>query len=389
MQTYHLIALLGVTPQVITEAVWALAQRGLRPVSVYLLTTARGAAHAKALLLGKRVKDPDPRTPEPVYLANIGKRWKHLSTTLGLPLPEPRILVPEGQSSLPFDIRNKVDDQQFAELCYQTVQKVMHEADAETPVFASLAGGRKTMSAHLMSAMSVYARPIDQLIHVLLQPSHYENNHDFFYPTPATADAHIEVVYVPFPHLNSIIRERYGNMYRDGRHTRWLLHQDGIITHPDSHLHSLHITPETKNVFVVGQNAAGTTLFEQTLSPRLGMAAMLFWEASLQHPQHHLVITEAFLAQLSAQFKALSQAFRMKERTKTWTSVQEVSREVSDLNAEWRKDPNVQPLLQLKRIKSSYALIYQWRPLLPASVYVHAKASSAWPFQSLKSAKTD
>lgn len=382
MQTYHLIALLGVTPQVITEAVWALAQRGLRPASVYLLTTIRGEAHAKAWLFGKRVKDPNPRMPEKPYIANLGRRWMHLSEILGFPLPQPRILVPQASTSEPFDIRNKADDEQFAQLCYRTVHEVIHQADDAVPVYASLAGGRKTMSAHLMAAMSVYARPIDHLIHVLLQPADYENNHAFFYPTPATADAHIEVVYVPFPHLNALIKERYGNTIGDAGQIRWLLHQNGIMPQPAGKLQSLHVYIKPKSITVQGRNAEDTPLFTQELPPRLGMTALLLWDETLTQPERQVDISEVFLTQLPKRFKILSETFRMKERAKSWDA-QDVSREVSELNAHWAKEPDIKSLLQIKRLKSASTLIYQWQSELPASIYIYAQTSARWPFRHL------
>ncbi|MFI4997235.1 MAG: CRISPR-associated ring nuclease, partial [Hyphomicrobiales bacterium] len=54
--------------------------------------------------------------------------------------------------------------------------------DADTQVHVSLAGGRKTMSAHALLALTLVGRPADEASHVLVSPVEFEDHPDFWHP---------------------------------------------------------------------------------------------------------------------------------------------------------------------------------------------------------------
>ena len=200
-QRYNLIAVLGISPAILTETIYHLARRRepWKPASVHVVTTTTGAGFIDALLLG-RERFYRGRTIEPAEA-----RWEAFcEEVLGEPLPMPEPLIPERGGRSIEDVRDPDDDEALANLCYDTVERLTRDG---LPLIGSIAGGRKTMSAHLMTAFSTYARPQDRLFHVLVQPPSYETERSFFYPTAETPDVELNLVDIRFPRLYRILRE--------------------------------------------------------------------------------------------------------------------------------------------------------------------------------------
>ncbi|RMH50961.1 MAG: TIGR02584 family CRISPR-associated protein [Zetaproteobacteria bacterium] len=163
-----LIAVSGLSPQILTETLYALARRGaFIPDEVHLITTSEGAERARLLLLSE---DPgwyyrlcrDYHLPEGAFTAD---RIHLLRDASGAPLA---------------DIRTPEDNGAAADSILAVVRRL--SADPECAIHASIAGGRKTMGFYMGYAMSLYGRPQDALSHVLVaQP--FESLPDFFYPT--------------------------------------------------------------------------------------------------------------------------------------------------------------------------------------------------------------
>lgn len=165
-----LLCVMGMSPQVVTETVYALARRDPAwvPDEVHVITTARGADNARLSLL------------------HSSTGWFHrLRADYDLPpiaFDERSIhLIERGDGSALDDIRNQDDNALAADKIAATVRRLTADPDSE--VHASIAGGRKTMGFFLGYAMSLYGRPQDCLSHVLVSEP-YESNPHFFYPTP-------------------------------------------------------------------------------------------------------------------------------------------------------------------------------------------------------------
>lgn len=202
-QRYDLVAVMGTSPAVLTETIYALARRHRpwKPRSLHVITTTVGASFLDAFLLGHE-RYYRGRTIEPA-----AARWDAFcDEVLGEPLPFPEPLIPTLAGQLLDDIRHPGGDEALADLCYTTVADLTQEADG-VPVVGSIAGGRKTMSAHLQVAFSVYARPQDRLVHILVRPDRYETDRSFFYPSGDTPDAELDLIDVPFPRLNRVLRD--------------------------------------------------------------------------------------------------------------------------------------------------------------------------------------
>jgi len=168
--TRILLGVTGLTPQVVTETLYALACRRESPWipdEIHLITTATGAENARLNLLA-------------------GQGWFHrLVADYRLPeiaFPTENIHVLSGADKQPLDdIRSPEQNALAADFITEMVRRL--SADPTSELHVSIAGGRKTMGYYLGYALSLYGRPQDRLSHVLVSDP-YETNRDFYYPTP-------------------------------------------------------------------------------------------------------------------------------------------------------------------------------------------------------------
>lgn len=166
-----LLVVCGLTPQVVTETLYALAaEEGDEaiPTEVHLITTLEGARRAELALLS----------------GDLG--WFHrLCNDYRLPdicFTQRNIhVIQDAHGRAMEDIRSQEDNQAAAD--YIT-DKVRHfTSDPNASLHVSIAGGRKTMGFYLGYALSLYGREQDRLSHVLVSEP-FEFSWDFFYPTP-------------------------------------------------------------------------------------------------------------------------------------------------------------------------------------------------------------
>lgn len=162
-----LLAVTGMSPQVVTETLYAIHQRGEAwPDRICLITTARGKS-----LVCQRLKNEG-------WL----NRLAHDLARPALPFSEQDVLVPAGADGQTLDdARTEADHEAMADFITQTVREFT--SDEDLTIHASIAGGRKTMTFYLGYAMSLFGRHHDRLSHVLVSEG-YENSPDFFYPRP-------------------------------------------------------------------------------------------------------------------------------------------------------------------------------------------------------------
>lgn len=208
-----LIATIGSSPAVLTEAVYALHKKGLWPVTeIVLITTAHGVEKVKERLFGP------------------SRTWLNLCDELGIepfsikiPLIHEIKPVVDAEGNALEDIRTSTDDRIMATSIQNSVKELTK--DPEKRVFALLSGGRKTMSSHLMSAMQLFARRDDRLFHILVSEP-YENIHGFYFPTAESEllelktqkgdvlgtydakDAEIDLIDIPFIRLRPFLEKQ-------------------------------------------------------------------------------------------------------------------------------------------------------------------------------------
>ncbi len=164
-----LLAVAGLTPQTVSETIWALAtaEPPWVPTELRIVTTAPGRERVRLLLL-----DPDDGAlaalardldrPELVAVAN--ERSLVVVTVAGRALED--VDSPEAHVAV-------------ADALLDEVRAVTEDPDAALHV--SLAGGRKTMGFFAGHALSLLGRAQDRLSHVLVDPA-AEGHPQFFFP---------------------------------------------------------------------------------------------------------------------------------------------------------------------------------------------------------------
>jgi len=165
-----LVALCGLTPQVVTETIWALGRRvpPIHPAEIWILTTDRGRQVCESLLLG-----PNGALAAYAREYGLGRRRPRCG--------QETIVVLRRASGAPLeDVRTEQDNRAIADHMADLVRRQTERP--ETRVHCSVAGGRKTMGILLANALQLYGRPDDRLYHVLVSPD-FEAHQDFFYPS--------------------------------------------------------------------------------------------------------------------------------------------------------------------------------------------------------------
>ncbi|MBA4417603.1 MAG: TIGR02584 family CRISPR-associated protein [Syntrophus sp. (in: bacteria)] len=165
-----LVAVLGTTPQIISETIFALAQREtpVFPQEIYIVTTAVGRDRAVETLLNQGI------------LTRLAAEWN-------IPVPaitDSSFIIPVGPDYGSMeDIRDEKENETMGDIITNLIRRLTEDPDVR--LHCSIAGGRKTMSFYLGAALQLFGRPWDKLYHVLVTPE-FETNPHFFYP-PRTA----------------------------------------------------------------------------------------------------------------------------------------------------------------------------------------------------------
>jgi CRISPR-associated protein (TIGR02584 family) len=165
-----LLAVTGLTPQIVTETIYALLREGrdALPHEVHILTTTEGAQRARLALLSEK----------PGWFHRLLADYSLAPIDFG---PE-NIHVLHDASGAPLaDIRSAADNACAADQVAEWVRRLTQDAGQHLHV--SLAGGRKTLGFFAGYALSLWGRDGDRLTHVLVSEP-YESSWDFFYPTP-------------------------------------------------------------------------------------------------------------------------------------------------------------------------------------------------------------
>ena len=166
-----LLAVTGLSPQIVTETLYALAvERCWIPTEVRVITTLQGAEEARVRLLSD---DPGwfHRLREDYQLPEIAFDTDNIHV----------IKRPNGEPLR--DIITDADNVAVADFITEEVREIT--ADPAASLHLSIAGGRKTMGFYAGYALSLFGRAQDQLSHVLVSPS-FESQKEFFYPRPHT-----------------------------------------------------------------------------------------------------------------------------------------------------------------------------------------------------------
>lgn len=200
-----LVVPVGLVPQVVTEAIFALAHEDPPwfPDELYLITTQSGRERIESQLL------PTGES----WLGRLIDEYQLPS----LALPAENILQLHDSTGCPLsDIRSPSEMSIAADAVVELLNKLVSEEDTE--IHTVISGSRTSLGFYLGYAMSLYGRVQDRLSHVFV-PSELEKHPGFFYPPkePKTlysllngnhsvdaSMAFVELVDIPF------VRMRYG-----------------------------------------------------------------------------------------------------------------------------------------------------------------------------------
>lgn len=163
MKRIVLVAGMGTSPAVLTETVWALAHQepAVVPDEIVVLVTKSGK---------KRLCDE--------LLSGVPSVWDKMRDSLRaekididgkLVFGDTSIrVIPDARGNGIADLRSGDDNLRAADFMLRELRQYTESPD--TVVLASIAGGRKTMSALLFSCMTLLGREDDKVFHVLLPP---------------------------------------------------------------------------------------------------------------------------------------------------------------------------------------------------------------------------
>jgi CRISPR-associated protein (TIGR02584 family) len=221
-EKHILVAVSGNTPQIVTETLYALMikNKPAAPISaVYIITTAKGAKIAWESLGG-----------QDGAIARFCREYGIAPSSIAF--TEDQIIrirctqqdsKREGKEEEEYldDIRTTGDNSSLASQLLGLIRSLT--SDPRTTLHCSMGGGRRTMSAYMMIAMTIYGREQDRLSHVLV-PEEFESNRDFFFPPKKdeplpvskggklaivhTRDAHIELADIPFARLRPLLGDQ-------------------------------------------------------------------------------------------------------------------------------------------------------------------------------------
>jgi CRISPR-associated protein (TIGR02584 family) len=188
-----LLAVTGLTPQIVTETLYALAVKGSPawvPTEIRIITTRQGAEKAQRTLL----------SDDPGWFCRLCADYR----LPGIAFGAKDIRIIGGPDGMPLDdILDERDNAAVADFITEEVRALT--ADPNASLHVSIAGGRKTMGFYVGYALSLFGREQDRLSHVLVPPV-YESRPDFFYPRPGAGDVHLGRI--PFVRLREGLPHR-------------------------------------------------------------------------------------------------------------------------------------------------------------------------------------
>ena len=164
-----LLVVSGMSPQVVTETLFALVNRDTHPWipdEICLLSTSEGCRRAREELLS---------TGRDMF----GKFCReYIAPEQVIKFDQSCIHAFQSDDHIVDDIRDLKDSALVADVIAKTVWTLTQEDHTE--IHASIAGGRKSMGFLLGYSISLYGRPQDRLSHVLVSEG-FEDCRDFYF----------------------------------------------------------------------------------------------------------------------------------------------------------------------------------------------------------------
>ena len=189
-----LLCVAGGTPQIITETLWALKEKSDRVDEIRVITTSEGrrkilegiiidekgnvrGALDESLLDKEHGQFYRFQRDFPEYAGKIkfDEKCLYILTTRTKGVPNPR----DNENIWLQDILTDEENEKIANQICEIVRELA--ADENNRIHASIAGGRKTMSLYLMTAMQLFGKNDDAMSHVLVSKEVEFGAPKFFY----------------------------------------------------------------------------------------------------------------------------------------------------------------------------------------------------------------
>ena len=209
-----LVAGMGTSPAVLTNAVWALAhqKKPVVPDEIVVLITKNGKELLRRELIENGVWDE--------MLAEMKRKKIDIDGRLIFGETSIRT-IPDVRGDEIDDLRTGEDNLRAAD--FMLAQLRQYTEDGGTELHVSIAGGRKTMSALLFSCMTLLGRECDKIYHVLLPqaiefgatPTFYFPKRGATYTAKATGkkhkakDLHPQLFEVPFVRMRGWYQDKF------------------------------------------------------------------------------------------------------------------------------------------------------------------------------------
>lgn len=205
----------GMTPQIITETVWALAcdpnnNNPWIPDEIYVLSTDDGLNQIRSRLFSEK---------EGYKFEKFKQEYPQLRH-IEFDNTEKYLITIQRDGVNLKDLKTPEDNEAAADEICNTIREFTEQNDVALHV--SIAGGRKTMGFYAGYALSLYGRAQDRMSHVLVE-ERYESARDFFYPSAdetvfvtnrdgielKAKDAQIWLAEIPFVRMREAIVDKH------------------------------------------------------------------------------------------------------------------------------------------------------------------------------------
>lgn len=205
VQRTILVAGVGLSPAVLTNTAWALAHepKPVIPDEVVAITTLAGRRCTEELLLASNAWGRLSRILEKEGLDVRGKLAFGASDSIRV--------IGDGKTDFD-DIATPEQNDAAADFILKVLRQ--YTEDPGTRVIASVAGGRKSMSALMISCMSLLGRVQDRVCHVLADDTFLYENKTFLFPANAqeAKKAGIQLSDIPFVRVRGWYEKEFKNV---------------------------------------------------------------------------------------------------------------------------------------------------------------------------------
>jgi len=193
-QEIVLFGVVGVAPAILTETAWALAHESppTIPHRVTVVTTKGGRQRIREELLASGVWEKLRAALKANNRLEFGDTGTHIR------------VITRGTDELD-DIRSPADNAATADFILDELRREVENSDVR--VVATLAGGRKTMSALLYACMTLIGRECDRITHVLVNHELENRQPKFYFPRSSREAAGVQLADIPFIPLRNRLTE--------------------------------------------------------------------------------------------------------------------------------------------------------------------------------------